>query len=472
MDDCYHFEESSAEEPVVLRISVSSPGKKKLETNRSRVDKEDVENEASRPVKVALESASVSEKSTGSVIASAFPSLPISAVFAESSPVLDDLEPLILSPFRKSLSNSDSLNGSAKKPTKKKKSEKKSSAKKSKRSRDQSKRESAVADEERRRLEKLHFREMNARLESSLKRHRKVVEEKEEEEQQQQATVVAAAEVLSLDVPSPPPVAAMESLYQMGRRLLQSRNELIGREKESAQVDSFVRECLAGKRGGACYISGPSGVGKSLTVGRVVARVAEEKLCRSHLTINLASEKMSCLLTRVAEEFAPKRLQEGEGKTKARFVVEEACRSRSLVLVLEEVDQRQHVKAVCELFAIANKTQGSQLVLIGIGNNRSFVAENKLQTSLSLTFAAYSADDLVRIVSDKLSAEVCSQLMDSNALKLWASKVAEHLGDMRSATSCLVKAIDIAEAEYLSKPQGSDPVKVSVLFAPFFFVFI
>ncbi len=312
-----------------------------------------------------------------------------------------------------------------------------------------------LSEAERKRQEKSHFREAMALLEKKKPRKEKPAPPPEPQVVEPEPKAATAEAVVQ------------ESVYQIGRRMLQGRNALIGREKESAEIEAFVNGLLSEKRSGACYISGPSGVGKSLTVSGVTAKVAASKQSRHVVTVNLASERIGCLMTHVAELLAPKKLSERYERiapfAHARSVVEKVCRARPVLLVLEEVDQKSHLKAVCELFSIASKVEGSMLVLIGIGNKRSFVAKNKIAVSKLMTFASYSAEDLIRIVTEKLSPEVCSQLVEPNALKLWAGKVAEHMGDLRSATSCMIKAIDIAEAEYLSKqPAPAAPIKVGL----------
>jgi Cdc6-like AAA superfamily ATPase len=317
-------------------------------------------------------------------------------------------------------------------------------------------------DEEQERLrkaaEKIHFREAMAQLEAlkkPSKRHKpESAAEKGDEEKE-------------VEVPPPAPAPVVETLYQVARRKLQGRNALVGRRKEEEEIAGFVLPLLKSQRGGTLYVSGPSGVGKSLTVSCVAARVRDEKLSRRILTINLASEKIGCLMTRVAELLAPQRVVQRDEQVTAfaaaRSVVESVCQSRPVLLVLEEVDQKSHVRAVCELFAIAGRAEKSQLVLIGIGNKRTFVTKNKIATDKGLTFAAYNADELIEIMTEKLSQEVCAKLVEPGALKLWAGKVTEHMGDLRSATACLVKAIDIAEADYLSKqPMPAEPVKVGL----------
>jgi Cdc6-like AAA superfamily ATPase len=317
-------------------------------------------------------------------------------------------------------------------------------------------------DEEQERLrkaaEKIHFREAMAQLEAlkkPYKRHKpeSAAEKRDGEEE--------------IEAPPPAPAPVVETLYQVARRKLQGRNALVGRRKEEEEIAAFVLPLLKSQRGGALYVSGPSGVGKSLTVSCVAARVRDEKLSRRILTINLASEKIGCLMTRVAELLAPQRVVQRDEQVTAfaaaRSVVESVCQSRPVLLVLEEVDQKSHVRAVCELFAIAGRAEKSQLVLIGIGNKRTFVTKNKIATDKGLTFAAYNADELIEIMTEKLSQEVCAKLVEPGALKLWAGKVTEHMGDLRSATACLVKAIDIAEADYLSKqPVPAEPVKVGL----------
>ena len=118
-----HYEENSSsdEEPVVLNMSLSSPSKK----SKSSINKEDVENVGTHPI--VLESGSFSGEKSQSFVATGFPSIPVSSVFGESwsSPsILEDAEPLVLSPFRRHNSNSSSFN-SGKKEVKKKKTDKK-----------------------------------------------------------------------------------------------------------------------------------------------------------------------------------------------------------------------------------------------------------------------------------------------------------------------------------------------------------
>lgn len=320
-----------------------------------------------------------------------------------------------------------------------------------------------------RREEKLHFRRAAAALQPA--RRKRAVSAGESGPQE------------SRDVPlepSPPPsLPVEESLYQRARRALQVRDVLVGRVVEGERVGAFLAERLASTppRGGGLYLSGPPGVGKSLTVAATAQRLlgtppdaaaaaAASRPRVRRAVVNLAAENVPCLLSHVARLVVGKNsrlLTERDvplDRVSARGMLEDYCRRKQVLLVVEEADHKAHVKAVCELFELARLPE-SRLVVVGLGNGRNFVAKNKLHAE-EMVFAAYSADELMAIVSSKLGPELFSELVDASALKLWASKVVENMGDCRSAISSLVKAIDWAEAEHLKLPPPRQTVKVGL----------
>jgi Cdc6-like AAA superfamily ATPase len=154
---------------------------------------------------------------------------------------------------------------------------------------------------------------------------------------------------------------------------------------------------------------------------------------------------------------AKKKCEEMEefDRAKAKNVIREKCKRKALVIVLEECDQKKHLKAVCDLFEIAN-LEDSKLVLIAIGNSADFVLQNHLTVAQEMAYGSYSAEDLEKIVREKLTDSLCSALFDAKALTLWARKASEVVGDLRNATGCLESAIDVAELAYLSTDQTGD----------------
>jgi hypothetical protein len=236
-----------------------------------------------------------------------------------------------------------------------------------------------------------------------------------------------------------------ETVYEKALRLLKPCNHLIGRENEKQDLYAFVRNCFSKKSGGICYISGPSGVGKSLTVQTVMTCISTEG--RTSLAVDLASQNFPSLLEYLREQL---------GAMDRDALIQKLSCSMPIVLVVDEVDQYRHRNDVITLFEIANRST-SQLVLIGIGNNRNFMHEIQFPEHLPIIFPAYGVDDLIQIFSTKLS-EV--QLFGPGTIKMLAYKGTDVLGDIRVLTSCLTKAIKSAESENLTKPQGSDIVKV------------
>ena len=99
--------------------------------------------------------------------------------------------------------------------------------------------------------------------------------------------------------------------------------------------------------------------------------------------------------------------------------------------------------------------------MIGIGNSSAFAS--KLDTQKEIVFGSYTSDQLCEIARGKLSESVCDRLLDKSALKLWASKVSNEMGDLRTAMACLVRAIDVVQANTISDPSACPKVSLSVI---------
>ena len=254
----------------------------------------------------------------------------------------------------------------------------------------------------------------------------------------------------------------MTHLYQIARSKLQIRTKLVGRTNEMQEVSEFVRDAVG--TGSSMYISGPSGVGKSLTVASVMDQLVKEKIVSSNslVTVNLAADAIDSLLLHLVSILVPQKTVAMAGpldKAKARSLLQ--MHRRAAVIVLEECDQKRHSKDVCALFEMVQK-DACTFVLIGLGNSSDFLQSNQLTATREMAFAAYNAADLIGIVREKLSIEVEERLFEPSAMKLWSIKVSNASGDLRSATACLERAIDLAEADYYRRKLEGATGKVTM----------
>lgn len=270
-----------------------------------------------------------------------------------------------------------------------------------------------------------------------------------------------------------PTTTTTTTVYTPARQMFaRSANpgRLIGREKERAELSSFIENGMKSRKGGCIYVSGPPGTGKSATI---------EEVCRDlNVTSVVKTAHVNCVSMRVARDIYGKLVEslcdesdvfsmsETE-KLKSMFVP--AKKSADLYLVtLDEIDHllTADPEVLYTLFEWSLHSK-SHLLLIGIANALDLTDRflPRLKASnlkpILLPFLPYSAAQIANVITTRLRSLLSDCDTDSSgdyvpfvqpaAVQLCAKKVASQTGDLRKAFDLVKRAIDVIEQETQNK---------------------
>mgnify|MGYP002879827090 CR=1 FL=1 len=240
-----------------------------------------------------------------------------------------------------------------------------------------------------------------------------------------------------------------------------------GREWEA--VRSWALRHLRAAQGGALYVSGTPGAGKSLTLGALrgalpdLAREAAEASGRPARAPRCVA--LNCMAVGDPQQVF-KRILEALGSTggedipagRAPALVREALRRPGgargpgdmVVVILDEMDalSTPGMEVLISLFDLAHGPD-STAVLVGVANSLDLVhrlAPRLSQQPEKVSFSAYSHAELVELLRQRLRP-LSDRVFEPAALELCARKVAAAAGDMRRLLGAARTAAEIAAAE-------------------------
>ncbi|OKL61410.1 hypothetical protein UA08_03895 [Talaromyces atroroseus] len=245
---------------------------------------------------------------------------------------------------------------------------------------------------------------------------------------------------------------------------------LIGRDKERAELSSFIENGMRSRKGGCIYVSGPPGTGKSAMIEEVCQDLNVASVVKSAhvncVSMRVARDIYGKLVETLCEESDVFSMSETE-KLNSMFV--SANKSADLYLVtLDEIDHllTADPEVLYSLFewSLNNK---SRLLLIGIANALDLtdrflprLKANNLKPIL-LPFLPYSAAQIANVITTRLRSLLPESDANSRgdyipfvqpaAVQLCAKKVASQTGDLRKAFDLVKRAIDVIEQETQSK---------------------
>ena len=224
-----------------------------------------------------------------------------------------------------------------------------------------------------------------------------------------------------------------------------------------------------GGAGGALYVSGTPGAGKSLTLGALrgaLPRLAREAAAASGRPARAPRcVALNCMAVGDPQQVF-KRVLEALGATdgtdlpagRAPALLREALRRPGsargpgdmVVVVLDEMDalSTAGMEVLIALFEMAHAPD-STAALVGVANSLDLVhrlAPRLSQQPEKVTFAAYGHAELADLLRQRLRP-LSDRVFEPAALELCARKVAAAAGDMRRLLGAARAAAEIAAAE-------------------------
>jgi cell division control protein 6 len=235
------------------------------------------------------------------------------------------------------------------------------------------------------------------------------------------------------------------------------------RDEHIKQLAHILAPVLRDERTSNVFIYGKTGTGKTLVARNVIAGLSEAAAAAGRNTktiyVNCKMKNVSDteyrLLAQLIGSFGVEVPYTGLPTNELYrkfFSLVDQSRS-SVVIVLDEIDFLVNKIGDTMLYSLTRtETQGSQLIIIGISNNLSFIEglDPRVRSSLSeesLLFPPYNANELRDILTERAGESINPGAASSGAIAKAAALAAQEHGDARKALDLLRVAGEIAERQ-------------------------
>ncbi|XP_049813328.1 cell division control protein 6 homolog [Schistocerca nitens] len=245
-----------------------------------------------------------------------------------------------------------------------------------------------------------------------------------------------------------------------------SCNGLPGREEQLEFFQNYLQDHLLQRKPGTVYVSGPPGTGKSACLKKIMGLKEINEGYRT-VYINCTALKTSqTIYSRICSELNLKTSTKTV-KEYVKIIEKLLCSSGKMILfILDEIDQldSRNQSVLYTLFEWPSKPD-SKLVLIGIANALDLTDRvlPRLQARVELKptlvhFPPYTKQQIVTILSSRLSEFNVNQIFSPAVVHLLAAKVASVSGDARRALDIGRRVIEIAESRLQADPLPLQPI--------------
>lgn len=229
-------------------------------------------------------------------------------------------------------------------------------------------------------------------------------------------------------------------------------NRLPHRQKEQKEVARAIKPLIKGRKGKNLFIFGRSGIGKTVTVRKVLNELADytQKVLSAYINCwdNPTSHTMiEKLVKEIGAPYTP-----GKGAGQLLEVVEEKLRDqKGLVVAFDEVDKGRSTEALYRLY---NRFE-NKLSMILITNNRDFLSklDPRLKGRLTLKelyFSPYGREEIKDILERRVKTALGKGKIEKKAFEKIVDKTKE-VEDVRVGLYLLLTSGENAEASNRKK---------------------
>ncbi|KAJ4700935.1 Cell division control protein [Melia azedarach] len=239
---------------------------------------------------------------------------------------------------------------------------------------------------------------------------------------------------------------------------------VVCRDNEQKRVLEFCKKHLEEEKAGSLYVCGCPGTGKSLSLEKVRQSLFDWSKEAGLQPPDLLSMNCTSLIntseifSKILFNLQPKKKLNGSTSALQHLQnlysqKQQLSSMKMMIIIADELDYliTRDRAVLYDLFMLTT-FPFSKCILIGIANAIDLADRflPRLQSMnckpLVITFQAYSKDQIIRILQERLMA-LPYIVFQPQALELCARKVAAASGDMRKALSICRNAVEILEAE-------------------------
>ncbi len=240
--------------------------------------------------------------------------------------------------------------------------------------------------------------------------------------------------------------------------------ELPFREHQINEIMTILSTALKGQKPRNLIIYGKTGTGKTCTVKHVMDDfVKAAKNASMHYVNCRIYNSRYRILQKIMKNYIPELEKSGFGLPFLyEKLIEQASSGQQIVIVLDEVDMVKDLDELVYTLTRSNdEIKNGGVSLIGISNKLSFkdALDPRSRSSLyetEMVFAPYSAEQLQKILSERVKEGFVDNVVDSSAINLAAAITSQETGDARYALKLLYGAGELAEHEHKLKISDSE----------------
>ena len=256
-----------------------------------------------------------------------------------------------------------------------------------------------------------------------------------------------------------------ESLFTDRSVLLSSfvPENILHRDKEVNQIVNILAPALKHEKPSNLFVYGNTGTGKTLTIKHITDNMAKIALERK---IPLKIIYTNCKLKRIADTeyrlIAQLSSFFGRSIPATGLPTDEVYKifydsvekeNSTILLVLDEIDQlikKTGDNVLYNLTRINEELKKSQIAILGISNNTTFMESVDLRVKSSLSeedvfFSPYNALEMQDILKERASRAFKENIIETGVIEKCAAYAAREHGDARKAIELLRVAGETAE---------------------------